>query len=374
MHQSRLGLSESLLEQRGGSLNDYQQRSLQIIEASGDHLLTLINDILDLSKIEAGKFDFYPQPMLVEELCKSSLAFIKAQAAKKSITVTYTNESVVPEIFADPRRLKQILVNLLTNAVKFTPQNGEVTLRVDADLKQNLIQFSVIDTGVGIAPKDLQRLFQPFVQLESSLNRQYEGTGLGLALVQRLTDFHGGSVEVESEVGIGSRFTINLPCKQETEAQLRNLEPSDESLTTKLEEPILPKEEQMDRGIILLTEDNPANTITIGEYLESYGYSVVYAHDGLEAIKKAEASRPAVILMDIQMPVMDGLEAIRRLRANPHFAATPIIALTALAMPGDRERCLEVGATEYFSKPVSLKTLRKKSEIYCITIRGPRIW
>ncbi len=221
---SILGLSESMLEERRGSLNDHQQKSLEIIAASGQHLLELINDILDLSKIEAGKFDFYPQPISVDEICRSSLVFVKSQAAKKSITVTYIQETSISKIYADPRRIKQILVNLLSNAVKFTLEKGEVILQVNADLDQDLIKFSVMDNGIGISVQDLQRLFQPFVQLDSGLNRQHEGTGLGLALVQRLTDLHGGSVQVESEVGKGSRFTVNLPCLQAEMIKLENLE------------------------------------------------------------------------------------------------------------------------------------------------------
>src|ERR1044072_8770004 len=185
-----------------------------MIEASGGHLLELINDILDLSKIEAGKFDFYPQPISLDEFCRSCLAFVKTQAYKKSITVTYIPEQLVSRVFADPRRLKQILVNLLINAVKFTPEHGRVTLRVHADPEQDLIQFAVIDNGIGITPENLQRLFQPFVQVDSSLTRQYEGTGLGLTLVQKLTDLHGGSVQVESKFGEGSSFTIHLPWKK----------------------------------------------------------------------------------------------------------------------------------------------------------------
>ncbi len=361
---SVLGLSEALLEERSGPLNEYQKRSLQIIETSGNHLLALINDVLDLSKIEAGKLDFYPQPVQVDDLCRSSLAFVKAQATKKSITLSYVGQSFVSKIFADSRRLKQILVNLLSNAVKFTPEKGHVTLQVNANLEQDLIQFSVIDDGVGIAPEDMQRLFHPFVQVDSSLNRQHDGTGLGLALVQRLTDLHGGSVQVESDgvAGKGSRFTVNLACNQDEIARLEKLplrtmfsgnEPSE-----KIKCPEMPP----NRGIILLAEDNMSNVLTIGEYLESHAYEIVVAHDGLEAIEKAETVDPALILMDIQMPVMNGLEAIANLRANLRFASTPIIALTALAMPGDRERCLQAGATDYISKPVSLKMLVKVIE------------
>ena len=357
---SIIGLSESLLEQNRGLLNEYQQKSLQIVEASGHHLLELINDILDLSKIEAKMFDFYPQPISVDEFCRSCLSFVRAQAAKKSIALGYIPEPSISKISADPRRLKQILVNLLMNAVKFTPENGHVSLRVAADLEEDLISFSVTDDGIGIPAKDLERLFQPFVQLDSSLSRQYDGTGLGLSLVQKLTDLHGGSVTVESEVGKGSHFKVNLPCKLEEISKLERIKP-DFMISVQDNSPSIgvPSDEIRKIGTLLLAEDNMANILMISEYLEEHGYKVVVAHDGLEAIQKAEETNPDLILMDIQMPALSGIDAIARLRVNPHFLSTPIIALTALAMPGDRERCILAGATEYISKPVSLRNLKQ---------------
>ncbi|HLA08261.1 MAG TPA: response regulator, partial [Anaerolineales bacterium] len=205
-----------------------------------------------------------------------------------------------------------------------------------------------------------KKLFKPFVQLDSRLNRQHEGTGLGLALVQRLADLHGGSIEVESAVGKGSRFTVNLPMGQNALAQNESVQRVEESVDLEQEEHThAPSMEPVHHGTILLAEDNMANILTIAEYLESYGYEIVVVHDGIEAIEKAKEIQPDLILMDIQMPAMDGLEAMRRLRADSRFASTPIIALTALAMPGDRERCLTAGASEYMSKPVRLKMLVK---------------
>jgi signal transduction histidine kinase/CheY-like chemotaxis protein len=356
---SILGLSESLLEQRRDPLTEYQQQSLQIVESSGRHLLHMINDILDLSKIDAGKLDYYPQVVEVDILCRSSLAFVKVQALRKSIVLVYQVDERVPKIHADPRRMKQMLVNLLANAVKFT-EHGRVELQVRADPEQDLVQFSVIDTGIGINKEDMAQLFQPFIQVDSRLNRQFDGTGLGLYLVQKLADLHGGSVEVESEVGRGSRFTINLPWGKTTIAQQAAVEAGGEIPTNETtDESTSPEAEPTENKIVLLAEDNTANILTISEYLKDHGYEVLIAHDGFEVINMAEQASPHIILMDIQMPAMDGLEAIRRLRANPRFAQMPIIALTALAMPGDRERCLEAGANEYMSKPVNLKMLVK---------------
>ena len=356
---SILGLTESLLEQRRDRLSEVQQKSLRIVESSGQHLLGLINDILDLSKIDAGKFDVFPQVIEVDALCRSSLNLVASQAAKKSIDLRYEADAAVSRINADPRRLKQVLVNLLTNAVKFTQEGGQVILEVHGDPEHDSVQFSVIDTGIGIAPEDIQRLFQPFTQIDAGLNRQQEGTGLGLVLVQKITDLHGGSVQVESQVDQGTHFRVNLPWGraiifQEGIAQGSPAPAIGESPKAVTTQPL--------RRSILLAEDNMANVLTIAEYLESYGYEVRAAHNGLEAIQMAESWYPDLILMDIQMPAVDGLEAMRRLRADPRFASTPIIALTALAMPGDRERCMQAGANEYMSKPVRLKHMRESIE------------
>ena len=354
---SILGLSESLIEQTRGPINERQEKSLQIIQSSGNHLLELINDILDLSKIEAGKLELHLESVEVAKLCESSLAFVMEQATKKSITLEFYPEQAQYKLVGDPRYLKQVLVNLLNNAVKFTPEKGRVILNVTANAEKNLMQFSVIDNGIGIAPENLSRLFQPFVQVDTRLSRQYEGTGLGLALVQKLTDLHGGSVQVKSEVNVGSRFTINLPWQSDTPvsgAVVQKAAPATgvpgETNEAGIKGPAY-------HGLVLLAEDNLANILTISEYLEGKQFQVVVAHDGLEAISRAAETDPDIILMDIQMPTMDGLEAIQRLRADHRFQSTPIIALTALAMPGDRERCLQAGASEYLSKPVSLKEL-----------------
>jgi len=352
---SILGLSETLLEQRRGPLNKKQEEYVSIIQSSGQHLLGLINDILEISKIEAGKLDLRPNIISVKDVCESSLNFVKEMAARKSISLGFKNESSIASLRADPQRLKQILVNLLSNAVKFTPKKGKVSLEVRTNDKKERILFSVIDNGIGIAHEHMSKLFIPFSQIDSSLSRLHEGTGLGLALVLKLTEMHGGSVNVESELNKGSCFTVILPWNVAQSIK-------DKEHQTSLTPVAVIEEPASDIGehtTILLAEDYPANVLTIQEYLSDHGNEVVVAHNGVEAIAKAEESFPNIILMDIQMPVMDGLEAIRRIRTNPKFASVPIIALTALAMPGDRERCLEAGANEYMSKPVSLKRLVK---------------
>lgn len=348
-----LSVSEFLREQDGSTSEEMQRTSLRTIESSGQHLLELINDIFDVSMIDAGKFEIQPHMTDVNALCQSSLAIVRQQAAQKSIALVYVEDRTVSKVYADPLRLKQILVNLLTNAVKFTSSDGKITLEVHADSGSDLIQFSVTDTGVGIAADDLSQLFQPLSQTRKDLNAHIEGTRLGLALIQRLTDLHGGSVHVESERGKGSRFTINLPLGQhrwetQSEIQKQHQSPADRQLSPN---------ESSRHTTLLMAEDHEATALTVREYLESYGYNVIVAHDGVEARAQAEKVRPHLILMDLQMPVMNGLDAITYLRADRRFASTPIIALTALSLPGDRERCFQAGANEYLSKPVRLKVL-----------------
>jgi signal transduction histidine kinase/CheY-like chemotaxis protein/low affinity Fe/Cu permease len=353
-----LGMSEALHEKVYGPLNEKQLKSLCSIEESGHHLLSLINDILDVSKIEAGKIELEVGPVSVEPVCRASLELIKQDAHKKRLKISSSFDNAVTIIQADGRRLKQILVNLLSNAVKFTPEGGALGLEVVGDAEREAVHFTVWDTGIGILEEDMGRLFQPFVQLDSSLSRRYAGTGLGLSLVYRLADMHGGSVSLESEVGKGSRFTVSLPWQKVAEEVERSVESVEgEGKGAPRAVPPTP-----DAPLLLLVEDNEENIKTLADYLGAKGYRVVVARDGAEAIERAREESPDLILMDIQMRGMDGLEATRRIRADADLGSIPIIALTALTMPGDRERCLAAGADEYLSKPASLKKLVKAVE------------
>ena len=206
-----LGISESLHEEVYGPLNPRQHRAILDVEDCGRHLLDLINDILDVAKIEAGKVELELGSLDVEQVCQASHRLIKEAALKKQISVAVVIDRSLGQLVADQRRLKQILVNLLSNAVKFTPQGGKIGLDVVGDRVKREVRFTVWDTGIGISPADQTRLFQPFLQLDSGLSRHYEGTGLGLVLVKRLTEMHGGALHIESEVGKGSRFTVVLP-------------------------------------------------------------------------------------------------------------------------------------------------------------------
>jgi signal transduction histidine kinase/DNA-binding NarL/FixJ family response regulator len=217
-----LGMSEGLQDEVYGPLNERQLKSLNTIAGSGRHLLSLINDILDISKIEAGRLEWTISAVSADSVCRASLGLIAQAARKKQLRVSYTFDVAVTIIQADARRLKQILVNLLSNAVKFTPEGGAIGLEVVGDAEREMVHFTVWDTGIGIPAEQMDRLFEPFVQLDSSLSREHEGTGLGLALVRRLSDMHGGSVAVESKVGQGSRFTVSLPWQRPPEDDVRD--------------------------------------------------------------------------------------------------------------------------------------------------------
>jgi signal transduction histidine kinase len=212
-----LGMSEILEEQLRGPLNERQMHFIRNIYSSGEHLLQLINDVLDLSKMEASYIKLDMQKLDLRDICEASLAFIQKQAKDKHLHIHFSQKTRSPVIEADGRRLKQILINLLSNAVKFTPDHGEIGLEVKDDPHDNnLVQFIVWDTGIGISAKDQEMLFQPFVQVDSNLNRSYEGTELGLVLVSRLTNLHKGQVNLESEPGKGTRVTVRLPYRQDT--------------------------------------------------------------------------------------------------------------------------------------------------------------
>ena len=487
-----LNLSESLQAGTYGELTPKQISILDTVRESGEHLLALINDVLDVSKAESGHLELQLEAVDLKELIDSALRLVNPQAAKKRLRISFSADSSLGTLTADGRHLKQMLVNLLSNAVKFTPNGGQVGLEVTRETGGDSIRFTAWDTGIGIPADKLQLLFQPFVQLDSALAREYGGSGLGLALVRKMAELHGGSVGVESELGKGSRFWFIIPVIQTIDSEDQPLVPptaetisaprralviedspsaadhiarylrelntevvirshgedavqtaiqscpdvilldlllpdisgwqvlanlktnphtrdipvvivsvvderkrglaggaaeylvkpvTREQLSEVLQKAIAPRSKpsrvllirQTDTAVtvqpakpagalILFAEDNMVNIEAYMDYLKSIGHRIIPAVNGYEAIERAQEFKPDLILMDIQMPWMDGLEAIRRLRAMPQFAQTPIIALTALAMPGDRERCLAAGANTYLAKPVGLKMLAAEIE------------
>ena len=362
------GICQILQAEIHGPINDKQVEDLHIIEASGSHLLELINDILDIAKVSSGRLKLDMGPVSVESVCQVSMQFVMQATTEKKLRMSSSVDTAVNELQADERRLKEMLVNLLSNAVKFTPDGGQIGLEVTGNAELQMVDFVVWDTGIGISQEDMELLFQPFVQLDGKLSRQYPGTGLGLALVQKMTELHGGSVSVKSTVGQGSRFTISLPWRRPNQytADIGNMESVELETCSEQDAKfsVVPAaDKETERPLILLAEDDSANAELTSDMLRFKGYDVAVARDGYEAVQKAKEIMPVLILMDIQMPEMNGLEAIRHIRNCVDLECIPIIAVTALTMSGDRDRCLAAGADDYMSKPINMETLTKTIEI-----------
>lgn len=322
-----LGFAELLEDQRVGSLAAKQQRYVHNIWTSGKHLLAIINDVLDLSKVEAGKLELHPEPVAAHEILTVALADIRPQAQAEGLALELDGAKDLPSILADPVRLKQIVLNLLSNAVKFTPGGGQVAVRV-CQIGQ-FLQIAVQDTGIGIKPEDLPKLFQEFTQLDASLGRQHEGTGLGLALTKKLVELHGGEIRAESGgEGRGSTFTVTLPLRSPGRARPR----------------------------LLLVDDDAALGESIRTALEPAGYAVEVCTDGREALARLEQSPPDLLLLDICLPGCDGREILATLRAREVTRHLPVIAFTGVE--GVREEEIRtLGADEFLTKPFSATVL-----------------
>jgi PAS domain S-box-containing protein len=331
-----LGLSEALLEQVSGSLTPRQVKSITTISTSGVHLLALINDILDLSKVEAGKLELNPETVNVQEFCESCLLFVRTQAMHKNIGVAFEPDGRVAKFSADPKRLKQILVNLLTNAVKFTPEGGRIGLTVAAPEGGDVVRFTVWDTGIGIAPENARKLFRAFTQIDSGLTRAQEGTGLGLALVAKLVELHGGSVALESELGQGSRFIVTLPQIAATAPALKSA----------------PPDETDRRGCrrALVIEDDPTSGAILVKYLTELGLDSVLHVRGEESVEAVLRERPDVILLDILLPGDSGWVVLVQLKERPDTRDIPVVVISVVDEP---QKSRALGAAAHFTKPVT---------------------
>lgn len=372
-----LGMTEGLRNGLYGSTTPKQLASLDVVDQSGRHLLELINDILDLATIEAGQIRLQRTHFDVKTLCDSSLRLVAPQAEKKQIDLKLNVPWNLPKLFADEKRIRQVLINLLTNAVKFTPERGVIRLEVDQLPRTesqpiDMLRLSVIDSGIGIPPEMMDSVFLPFVQVDSSLSRGHDGTGLGLALVKQFVDLHGGNITVTSQPNAGSCFTVDLPHHDSMAKEAI----SDQRGPRAGEG--LHHESQMDATsedsvdaeatapTILLAEDNDSVATAVTWYLEGRGYPVKRATDGLVAIELAKKHVPDLILMDIQMPNLDGLSAIKQIRQTPGISEIPIVALTGAAMGDDHERCIAAGANGYLSKPCRMEELIQVIEEQCV--------
>jgi len=339
-----IGFSELLMEQGTHPLMGNQREYVADILSSGRHLLELINDILDLSKIEAGKMRLSLDEIDLGEVVEESMMTLKVDASRKEIRLEASLDGSVAGVVADRAKIKQILTNLLSNAVKFTPAGGRVELA--AACQAGFLEVSVKDSGIGIQQEDQERIFAAFTQVDGSYARKYQGTGLGLTLVKRFVEMHGGEISVQSAVGKGSVFTFRIPLTPEGSRQSAGPKVAPQSVQ-------LPAESPVGSGqLILVVEDNPGNMKLAREILTSRGYRVLEAASGEEALDTIRFIRPDLILMDIQLPGLDGLAVTRRIQANPETRNIPTVALTAHAMMGQEASALEAGCVGYIPKPI----------------------
>ena len=361
--QSSIGCCTTCAEHQGCPTRHQNKESLQIIHRNGEHLLGLINDILDLSKVEAGKMEIERVPCSPVQLIEETVSLMRVRAIEKGLSLNARYEFPLPQtILSDPVRVRQVLVNLVGNAVKFTSEgNVDIIVRCAADYQTGnaVIAFDVTDTGIGMTPEQVGRLFQPFAQADSSTTRQYGGTGLGLAICKRLANALCGDIRVVSRPGEGSTFTFTM--QSELPKPVRMLTSISEAAeaTSHQTQSNSPAALRL-HGTILLAEDGHDNQTLISTVLHSAGAQVDVAANGRLAGEMALAALAAgrpydAILMDMQMPEMDGYEATRHLRQSGYDK--PIVALTAHAMSGDREKCIAAGCDDYATKPLHRASL-----------------
>jgi signal transduction histidine kinase/ActR/RegA family two-component response regulator len=334
------------LLRRGGTTSK-QAEQLNKINTAAEHLLGIINNILDISKIEAGKLVVEETPVNINHLLTNVSSILSERAKTKNIPVIIQSADIPPHLYGDPMRLQQALLNYLTNAIKFT-EHGSITLRVsqqgDSD-ESVMMRFEVQDTGIGIAPDVLPQLFNAFEQADNSTTRRYGGTGLGLAITRRLARLMGGAAGVESTPGAGSTFWFTARLmKKSTEHAVSQLTENDDA------EALVRQRYQGTR--ILVVDDEPLNREVLQDQLESAGLIVDTAEDGAEAVAMVHEQAYAAILMDMQMPNMDGMDATRLIRQISKFQKTPIIAITANAFAEDKVRCIKSGMDDFLTKPI----------------------
>lgn len=351
---SVIGFSELLERQLFGELNERQIEYVMDIKESGEHLLSLINDILDLSKIEAGAMELDLNDIYLPDLLHGSIRMFREKGMKKGIKLDLAVDEEIGLITADSRKIKQVIFNLLSNAVKFTPDGGSVSL--SAIDEQDHVLVCVSDTGIGVSEEDKANIFREFAQVDGSLSRRHEGTGLGLALTKKLVEMHGGEIRVESKLGVGSKFLFNLPVKpdQKTNKPIRKEHqetaelPATSSASGKT-------------PLVLVVEDDERDAMLIEMYLKNEGYRVVKAADGREGYEMARKLNPQIITMDILMPIMDGWGLLEKLKADRELKNIPVIIISVVS---DYEKGMEFGASEVLVKPfdpaILVEIMRRK--------------
>jgi signal transduction histidine kinase/CheY-like chemotaxis protein len=347
-----LGFSELLSDDTTGRFDvDTRRRFMDQIHNSGQHLLGLINDILDLSKVEAGQMDLHKERIHLRETLESVVATIDPLARTKGISVESQADDMV--FVVDAAKLRQMLLNLLSNAIKFTPTGGRVSIR--AKTAGTWIDISVTDTGIGIAKADFGRLFSEFQQLDAGPGREQEGTGLGLALTKRFAELHGGHMSVESEPGKGSTFTLRLPA----DAEVPTVGPAPPPLVMRPSDPVRP--------LVLLVEDNPEAAEILARHLDAGGFRIEIARTGIDALKMARDLEPVAITLDILLPEIDGWEVLNRLKADELTRNIPVVVVSVVDNP-TLGRAL--GAIDYFVKPVDRDALLSRLGEYTFTTKA----
>ena len=342
-----LGYSDILLEEIDDLREERVLPALEQIQASGKHLLGLISEILDISKIEAGQIEFYLETFALEPLIEEVVATIRPLSQKNNNELLVNYPEDIGHIYSDLTRVRQSLYNLLSNACKFT-EKGKITLSVQPYVmnQKKWVSFAVEDTGIGMKPEQITKLFQPFTQADSSTTRQYGGTGLGLAITKKFCEMLGGDVTIKSFFGEGSTFTIHLPLEgKDSLDQLPIPELSNSNVS-------LEKTHQSMK--ILLIDDDPMIHDLIKHYLSPQGYSIISSKNGIEGIEVAKEIHPDVIVLDVMMPEMDGWEAIGKLKKDSELAKIPVIMMT---MVDHRNFGTRLGASDYLLKPINLKQL-----------------
>ena len=348
-------------------LNPQQEMFVTTLRQSADSLLALVNDLLDISKIEDGKVELEARPFRPSEVMANVVKMMASQAAEKGIALTCEVEPGAHDAFiGDEHRIYQVLLNLVSNAVKFTSSGGVSIMMAerpgDGAAKDGVpnagdlvdLTLSVVDTGIGIAPETVERIFDKFVQADSSTTRRYGGSGLGLPIARSLTERMGGTLDVSSRPGAGSIFTVTLPLRRS---------PTQPSAAP--EAPARPRGQR--GGRVLLVEDNAANVVVASALLENLGFETVTAANGAEALDKLTRESFVVALMDVQMEGMDGYETTRRFRAIEKASGAkrlPIIAVTAFVMAGDREKCAAAGMDDYLAKPIDIAVFETMLDKY----------
>lgn len=361
---SILGFSELLLTKSFGGLTEKQEKFTHIILNSGKHLLQLINNILDLTKIEAGKMDVHPEKFSVRDIIAEVEGIIRTLADKKKQGLKFNIENDMGNIFADKVKFKQILYNLISNAVKFTPDGGKISVDCGiivedmypaGNLKGKSLKISVSDTGIGIKEEDYERIFSEFEQVDGSTTRQFDGTGLGLALTKRFVELQGGRIWVESEHGKGSTFIFTLPLSVEQyEVTAKPLIPT-ATLTPSYED--IAKVARVNAPLILIVEDDIPTSEVLSIYLVQAGYRIAHAYNGQEALKRTRELKPFCILLDVMLPEKDGWEVLNELKSDPETKDIPVIISSILE---NKELGFSLGALDYLVKPVDRNILLDK--------------